>query len=423
MSSKIQNKSNKLPLKNHVMHKMSSPNEDILIYKGTIYIKANGITYSYNDAKITLKWKPSHKYVWDFIPKSEAAYYIESSTSSSGKLLQVGINGIDFNEASLYAINDEVYSIATHIVEIGKKPVKFKEVGFDLPNFKNVCGEPVRNGLKISSDRVSIITDKINITIDLVEDNSNVMKILRYKEGILVNARCKMNFKKRLSFKQMTSECHCFSYFISFVLGRWTSVFCIEVDESFKFYYSPYIQSFQYDSDKFSNFYNDNGLNQAYSNFSNLWADPLKTTFIKKVIEWYTEISIKQVQHEIGIILAQTTLEFMYNYIIQKDIDKLGSEKKIRTILQHFKVDTRLPAKYEFIAIEYFKSRENIDGVYLLTSFRNAFVHGNPKMSHLRSAELKVIYMIYDLATAYIEMVMINLLDIKLTLGSRLKDF
>ncbi len=73
--------------------------------------------------------------------------------------------------------------------------------------------------------------------------------------------------------------------------------------------------------------------------------------------------------------------------------------------------------------MEYFQSKKEIDGVYLLTSFRNAFVHGNPKLSHLRKAERKVIYMVYDLATAYIEMVLINMLDIKLDLSSRLREF
>jgi hypothetical protein len=430
MLSEFQEILNKTPEKLQVKHKMSIPNEDILIYHGTVYIKVDDKIYSYTDAKITLKWKPSHKYICEFVPSNEAAYYIEALTYNKSKKIALGIDGFVFYDASFYALSDEVYTIFMKKVELGIRPKKFKYVEFDLPNANSIRSEQIKSGNKVSLERFTIRTSKVIIKIDMDDNFSVKSNQLRYQEGILTNARCRLEFKRSSSYEQMTQECQCFNYFVSFILGRWTSMFCIEVDDYYKLYYSPYIQSFQYHSDKFNSLFNSNGLDDAYTIFSKMWRDSKDNAFLKKIIEWYTDISIAQKQHDASIILGQTTLELMYNhllknenlYLVGKDAESIATENKIRLLLKHFEIKSKLPEKYKTIVTKFSKRNEFMDGPMLITKVRNAYVHGQLESEYLKLSYSEI-YLVYDLVTAYIEMVMIKMLSIRLDYHLRLKEF
>lgn len=430
MLSEFQEILNKTSEKLKVKYKMSIPNEDILIYQGTVYIKVDDKIYSYKDAKITLKWKPSHKYIFEFVPSKEVAHFIDAFSFEKSNKVGVGVDGTVFYDASFYSLSDEVYKIFSKKVELGIRPKKFKYVEFDLPNANSIRSEQIKSGNKVSLERFTIRTSKVIITIDMDDDFSAKSHMLRYYEGILTNARCRLVFKRSTSFELMTQECQCFTYFISFVIGRWTSMFCIEVDDTYKLYYSPYIQSFKYHSDKFNSVLKSAGLDEAYTNFSKMWRLSKDISFLKKVIEWYTDISITQVQHEASIILGQTTLELMYNhllknenlYLVGKDAESIATENKIRLLLKHFEIRSKLPEKYEKLVAKVSQKNDFVDGPMLITKVRNAFIHG-----HLESDYFKLdrdeIFLVYDLVTAYIELVMIKVLNIKLDYHWRLKEF
>jgi hypothetical protein len=430
MLSEFQEILNKTPEKLQVKHKMSIPNDDILIYQGTIYIKVDDKIYSYKDAKITLKWKPSHKYIFEFVPSKEVAYLIEAFLFGKSNQVAVGVDGTVFYDASFYSLNDEVYKIFTKKVELGIRPKKFKYVEFDLPNTNSMLGELIKSGKNVLLERFTIRTNKVIITIDMDDDFSAKARQLRYHEGILTNARCRIDFKQSSSHEQMTQECQCFNYFISFILGRWTSMFCIEVDDNYKLYYAPYIQSFQYHSDKFNSSFNSNGLDDAFTIFSKMWRGSKDNAFLKKVIEWYTDISIAQKQHDASIILGQTTLELMYNhllknenlYLVGKDAESIATENKIRLLLKHFEIKSKLPEKYKKILAKFSEKSDFVDGPMLIAKVRNAYVHGQLQSEYFQLSTDEI-YLVYDLVTAYIELVMIKMLNIRLNYHWRLKEF
>ncbi|MBK8820481.1 MAG: hypothetical protein IPN49_15825 [Saprospiraceae bacterium] len=61
---------------------------------------------------------------------------------------------------------------------------------------------------------------------------------------------------------------------------------------------------------------------------------------------------------------------------------------------------------------KYFKNIEYVDGPMIISKVRNEIVHGNLQSSYF-NVEKHDLYLVYDLVIGYVELVLINLLKIK----------
>jgi hypothetical protein len=406
-------------------HKMEFPNQDVTIYEGALYIKNSEEIEIYDKTKIFIKWNPIFKYSVAFNITS-----LEKLDSFLENKSCISIDGEQYFESRFSSFQDGEIQLSLNCFDIGSKPSSYKKVFFDLPNLGKFSGEMVKNETTLTSNRISVNTNNINLIIDLASEKSQIHSLLNNSRGYQVNARCQLLSKRSISFEKLQSEMFKINYFISFLFGRWTSVFSFEVPEAnYRNYFTPHISPYIYPSDKFHDIhFHKDTLNTAYEIFSTYWNSESDRHFIKKIVEWYTEISILQVQFEIGVILGQTCLELMYNHLIKKqnhyllgrDAEDIATENKMRLLLKHFDIDTKLPKNYKHFKAKYFKNIEYVDGPMIISKVRNEIVHGNLQSSYF-NVEKHDLYLVYDLVIGYVELVLINLLKIDMELSNRLK--
>jgi hypothetical protein len=100
----------------------------------------------------------------------------------------------------------------------------------------------------------------------------------------------------------------------------------------------------------------------------------------------------------------------------------MTTETKIRNLCNEFGISTILENKFNVLTKELFKSENHVDGPKLIVKCRNAFVHGDLEDSFYQ-IKVNELYLVFDLVSAYVELILIKLLDVKLAPHDRLKNY
>ncbi|MBK8628164.1 MAG: hypothetical protein IPN86_22190 [Saprospiraceae bacterium] len=158
---------------------------------------------------------------------------------NSEKILYFSINGEKYFEGRFWELNDKGSHFLIKSIEFGEKPIKLKEAYFDLPNVNVFIGVATKKDRGFTRNRLSITTKDFNFYLDLDQKSDEIKLMLKNKGGTFINARCLLNYKRTISFEKLIVETQSLNYYLSFIFGRWTSSFCIEVpNTNYKYYFS-----------------------------------------------------------------------------------------------------------------------------------------------------------------------------------------
>ena len=212
---------------------------------------------------------------------------------------------------------------------------------------------------------------------------------------------------------------NCFSTFITFLNGRRCSLLFL----TGFFNEQPIWQDF---TPRFTDQYqyvpswvplqNIAEINDMWQHFHTLWQNRNHQDFITAAVHWYVEANSHAAFTEGSIVLTQTALELLYNWliienkglIIGKDAEIISAANKIRLILNALNVSYKVPDSLLSLSKLVSDNKDVVDGPDSFVLIRNAIVHSQEnKRKRLMEIPAKAKYEALKLGLWYLELALL----------------
>ncbi|RDC64028.1 hypothetical protein [Adhaeribacter pallidiroseus] len=275
---------------------------------------------------------------------------------------------------------------------------------------------------RISSTRLTFENDEYLINIDKRRNYEEQRKNLKNKGGFFLLYSGELTKKKGpINLKELKDVFRCFSNFLWFLNGRRCSPLFIQGIVQDNTVWTDYSRNLV-DQYKYiitwPKRYSIEGLNKLWQHFSNDWKNENDRNFFISAIHWYIESNSNSGFAEGAIIMAQTALELIYNYLIiekkkllkGKDAASILASNKIRLLLSLLNIDFEIPSA--FLHLQSIAKRlEAEDAPDVFVKIRNAIVHSQEvKRKELTNMHDEVKHEALQLALWYIELSLLYIL-------------
>lgn len=406
---------------------MNYPNEIIYIYKGEFKLESLNIS-TIVKGEIFFKWFPHPGVQFN----AEVLNHLESNLllfeSDKIKLL---INNEVLGEC--YVKSQNISN--KHIIKggfynkllFGDKTLTSKEFKFSVLNFEEFLGNNIeyieKDRVTYSRSRILIKNDEFTIFIDKIPDFKSKLDLLKENGGyqILYNGKIIVH-KKSYNFKQAHEILNIIGHFLSFISGKKNApTFLTAIHDDVILYtdFTGYANHMYEYRASWSNELSTSYINDLFLNFHDIWkSNADNKSFLVYIIHWYTEINCNSGYSEGSLIMAQTALELLYNWlivenkrlIIGKDSENISAANKMRLLISHLSINYDVPEK--FTNLEKFKNDNKcIDAIDAIVQIRNAIVHSQEeKRKKLSEIHSLVIYEAVQLSLWYIELSLLYIL-------------
>ncbi|MGZ4097448.1 MAG: hypothetical protein ACXVNM_01130, partial [Bacteroidia bacterium] len=330
---------------------MDEPNAPILIYEGDFELK-KGSDIIKLQGKIKYVWFPSKGAIFQgTVISFSGANYREIINGSEH--LDLCFNGSDIGKCFItgYTLSDadRLNGVMVRSAVTGQKTVPVSTVKFVIPNFISFIGTPIKTrsakSFHSSNGRITLRNEIYEIIIDKAVDYKERQKLLDSKGGYLnlyYGQITKLN--GTIIHEELDDVLSCFSYYLSFLNGAKCSPFFLSGMTGDKVTWrdfsnrsiAPYKQKITW---PYTN--TTKGLNELWNKMYALWQDKSAKDFLSKAIDWYVETNSGASFVEGHIVMAQTDLELIYNWLlvetnellIGKDASNIAASNKIRLLL------------------------------------------------------------------------------------------
>ncbi|UIR56956.1 hypothetical protein LZQ00_03860 [Sphingobacterium sp. SRCM116780] len=395
---------------------MNEPNERINIYSGNFTISANQKEYPLTGT-LSFRWFP-------FISvEFKGSYASKERPDFKTDEYELLIDDINYGIVKLSNVNDASCSGYSRKFLWGDFSVPVTEVTFALPNMREYFGEGVKDvnkgDVKVDKARLVFNDDPYTIVLDKLADYKTRTEKLENNGGYLFQYVGKITKKKGSITLSELHKWHLrFHNFLYFLNGRRTAPFFytgIHEGENRWTDYSGYtVDEYKYTL-SWSNIIRVNSLPELWKSYNKLWKDDVDQDFLITAIHWYIEANSNTGMVEGSIILIQTALELIYNWLIvenQKiiigdDAVNLSAANKIRLLIFQFKIDAAVPAAFEALG----KLPNVKDGPEAFVKIRNALVHGQEsKRIELMNISNQAKYEALQLGIWYVELALLFIL-------------
>jgi len=376
---------------------MDEPNEEIKIIEGAFILK-NDILEIEIKGKVIYKWFPEKgvefsgdltSNIRDFRKRNVFDYYQFSYNNLIiGEVFISKSVSINSNQVSLKGI-------FTKDLLLGNKQINVDEIFFAIPNLKNIRGEFINfnNNNGVSDTRLRLENNSYLLNIDKTLDYRNRLDKLELNGGFLTLYSGVLKSKKdNISLEESRRFFKIFDLFITFFMGRRVaSIFhtgFLGGEKKWSEFYNKNIDIYK-KSESWTLNYSTEGVNELFNEFTSLCEDEDDKDFLKTVIHWYVEANNNSGYTEGSIIMAQTALELLYNWLlIEKkqlitgnDSINISASNKIRLLLSEIKVDKNIPKTLNNLLelINSNKDYKNCDAPEIIVQIRNAIIHSQLK--------------------------------------------
>jgi len=411
--------------------KMDDVNQIIKVYEGEFDLKTDSITIKLTGT-ITFNWFPSQGLIFSGTIIENSGNIISLLTSRD--TLELILKGSKFGDTIITHASNVIEGIITSkTLIIGDKSISVDKVRFTIPNLRQFLGGAVKETIKesiITSSRSRIIFENTDykIIIDWLHDYKERFKLLNSKGGYITLYSGELTKKKgSIDYSELRSIFYCFSTFISFLNGRRCSALFIQgiYNNEEKWYDYTANPTDQYKGVlSWPQESNIDGLNELWQNFYSLWKNEENRDFLTTVIHWYNEANSNSGHAQGSIIMTQTALELIYNWLlienkkmlIGKDSENISASNKIRLLLSQLNAEQEIPNAF----IELKALPKIIDGPDAFVQIRNAIVHSQEeKRKRLSEMPVKAIFQARHLGIWYLELSLLYLLNFKAKYSNR----
>lgn len=420
MNQQIEELLNKLPLRVKLTVPMDKPNEAVTIYTGLFKLCDAGNAWEL-DGSIAFHWFPDLevKFKGQVVNGPNMMFDLMATYQINADGRQLGQARVLGNDMRGPWLLDGVLRKPVW----GEGSVPVSEVQFAVPNIREWLGESVREDKdsgRVSKARITLSTDKYTITLDKLPDYKDRAGMLDGTGGyMLLYTGSITKAKGAISNGELVEWFDRFHHFLYFLNGRRTApLFLSGVHDGQVVWtdYTPYTVELHKTTETWSQIHFLNGINSAWKKFDALWQNELDKDFLISAVHWYVEANSQSGYVEGAIILAQTALELIYNWLLVekkkliqgKDADGISASNKIRLLISQLNIDAAIPMDLtELSAIE-----NAGDGPEVFVTIRNALVHGQEKKrAELMRISLMAKYEALQLALWYIELSLLYILE------------
>lgn len=403
---------------------MDNPNEPIQIYSGEFKLKLAEKEYEV-DGNIFFKWYP------DMGVKFSATFLNEQvSPFNEEGHFEILVNNLPIGKIKITDLNYLDKPIcggyASHFVW-GEGNIPVNEVTFAIPNMREFFGDPIKlvtpAGDGMQASRLVLDDKPYKITLDKYPDYKTRANKLDEQSGFLLTYAGKITKKKGpISLDDLQKWHDRFHHFLYFLNGRRIAPMFYTGSFDGQNIWTDYT-NYIVDSYKVVPCWSDvmflKDLPELWKSYNKLWKEETNQDFLITAIHWYVEANSNAGMVEGSIILIQTALELIYNWLIvenQKmligsDAEGLTAANKIRMIIFQLKVSSTIPPAFTDLAT----SVTNVkDGPEAFTKIRNALVHGQEsKRTELKNYSLMAKYQALQLGIWYVELSLLYILGYK----------
>lgn len=308
---------------------------------------------------------------------------------------------------------------------IGDKSIMVTSINFAVPNLRYFMGSSVKikteQEIKLSNSRLVLEDEGYIIRMDKSENYQELERSLNSQGGfILQYAGSIMSKKGAMSFSDVQDVVHKLHFFLSFLNGRKCSPLFLQgiFDNEIKWSdFTPYSVD-QYKSVVSWPMRNSiERLDALWLNWSTIYKDEVAKDVLKSAIHWYLEANSNAGYVEGSIIMTQTGLELMYNWLIVEkkktilgaDSENLSAANKIRLILNQLRLETSIPTTLKNLTAFVTLSNDIVDGPDCFVQIRNAIVHSQQeKRKKLGKIALLARYEALQLGLWYLELCILH---------------
>ena len=408
---------------------MKYPNENICMNEGTYTIRWKDKVFK-SDGCLIFKWLPrltvkfrgklGNDFNYSWIEPFEADLIIEITSENPKINFKGGIYKIRENEEF-----NIICSLASPI-EVGRKGIDVEYVRFEIANLRSFYGSIVttrnsghRNRLVFENKESKITIDKY---VNFLELRHNLNETGGYQ--LLYAGKLELISEKKISFEKSSEILEAFSYFLLFINGRRCfPLFRTGINNSSEVWSS--YSSFS--NDQYQHVYSwasdseNNGLEDIWKDFSELWSNLDDRESIKTILHWYTEANSNSGYIEGSIVLIQNALELLFHWLISEkmkyinlsEADNLSASAKIGFLLSFFNINPSLPVEFDSLP-KFAKQNNIINGPESFTRIRNCIVHPNhKKRKALTEIESRAKVEALHLGIWYVEIILLKHLNFK----------
>ncbi|MDA3884246.1 MAG: HEPN domain-containing protein [Candidatus Delongbacteria bacterium] len=430
MNQDVKIKEKKYPICINSPIEMLEPNQVINIYEGDFKLRHEEFEIDVKGV-IEFKWFPSIKV--DFSVKTNEINKEIYEYFEKNDFYEVVVNNLRFGDCFITSNSSstewdyiELKGTVNDAV-LGDKSIPVEYIGFSVLNLREFYGTTVNYpiGRGSFSSRICFENDDFEIIIDKQLDHKVRYENIKANGGFLILYAGELRKKKGdITLKKGQEILIAFSIFLSFLNGRrLSSLFHTGIFEN-EFQWCDYnhyivdpykdIPNWTFISIKFNN--------DLFKNFFKLWSDENDRDFIRLAIHWYIEANSNTAHIEGSIIMAQTAIELIYNWLLienkglllGKDANNISASNKLRLLLSHLQIDYNAPDKFTHLKGHIQNTKDIEDAPDAIVQIRNAIVHSElEKRKKVSKLDVDVVWEALELSIWYIEMSLLYILEYK----------
>jgi len=408
---------------------MTEANSPLVIFEGQFTLKSKSQEIVI-DGRIQFDWFPDSGASFSGVPNIDV---FETDKLFKGiDDFEVLIDGLCFGKGLFTSTsmgpNFFIRGILSQQAIKGDKSIPVQKLWFAIPNLRDFMGIPVKKvhdkGVYCSKNRLILENDSFKILIDKCYNYKELKQSLESKGGYIIQYAGELYSKKgSILFDEVQDLFHCLDTFLSFLNGRRTAALFIHgmfENETVWCDYTDYYVDTYKSVFSWPQKHSIDGINELWQKFSELWKDSDDKNFLISAIHWYVEANSSSGFTEGSIIMAQTALELVYNWLIiehkkiliGKDSENISAANKIRLLLSNLNIDYKVPLSFDKLQSFIDESKDIIDAPDAVVQIRNAIVHSQEeKRKKLSSIHYKVKAEALGLCVWYIEMSLLNILN------------
>jgi len=411
--------------------KMDHPNQLLPIYSGEFVLR-QGTVDTHLTGSIDFQWFPSPGARFRGEVLSVGGSHAASIHAMKPAELWIDDTLIGKSHVTLVAgfvsVGSNIEGSITDLAVTGDRTIAVNKIAFAVPNLREFDGEPVRyqnNDSKgATRNRMVLENDDYKIILDKDLNFKNKESSLNATGGyhLLYSGELTKN-KGSLALNEVADVFQCLSNFLSFLNGRRTSPLFrqgVVEDEVLWCDYSSYFVDMHKSVSAWPQQQGLSGLNDLWRRFSKLWKEESNKDFLISAIHWYVEANSLSGFTEGSIVMAQTALELIYNWLIVeknrflkgKDAEGISAANKIRLLLAQLRLDSKVPSTMTNL-YSYVDSRkqEELDGPEIFVQIRNAIIHSQEeKRKKIGKLPYMVKYEALQISIWYIELSLLYIL-------------
>lgn len=406
---------------------IEKPNEKFIIYKGEFVLKYSNSEIETINGQICFKWFPHIGPIFN----GEILNGNQLKSFSHEEKLELLID--DKVIADCFISNRSIDKNQTvsggfyNRFVLGDKSLTAQKFRFSLLNFQDFLGDNIEvkteKTTKYSRGRIILKNKKFEINIDKDFSYKDKFNLLKEDGGFHILYNGEINFfKDSVNYDQINELMEILGNFLSFVSGKKNRPLFLSAIHQEDILYQDFTGYHNYAYEfrpTWSNRYTTSYLNDLFQNFYKIWKSNCDNKFfLSSIIHWYTEINCNNVYPEGSLILAQTALELLYNWliienkklIIGKDTENISASNKIRLLISQLSISYEVPAKFQRLE-KYRKESRLPDAVEAIVQIRNAIVHSQEeKRKKLSEIDSMTIYESVQISLWYIELSLLYIL-------------